>query len=45
MERNMEVKNGSKTVTIPSVVMVVGLVTLGTIITDICNVRIANHKK
>lgn len=41
----MEIKIGDKTVTIPSWVVAAGVVTMGTIVSDICNVRIANHKK
>lgn len=40
----MEVKKGDKTVSIPGWVVAAGIVTVGTIITDICKVRIANHK-
>lgn len=41
----MEVRIGDKTIIIPSWVMAAGVVTVGGIITDICKVRIANHKK
>lgn len=41
----MEIKIGDKTIKIPSWVMAAGVVTVGTIVSDICNIRIANHKK
>lgn len=41
----MEIKIGDRTIKIPSWVMAAGVVTVGTIVSDICNVRIANHKK
>ena len=40
----MEVKNGEKTWSIPGWVIATGIATVGTIIADICKVRIANHK-
>lgn len=41
----MEIKIGEKIITIPSWVVAAGVVTVGTIVSDICNVRISNHKK
>lgn len=45
----MEVKNGEKTWNVPGWVLVTtlttALVTVGGIVTDICKVRIANHKQ
>lgn len=40
----MEVKKGDKTLTIPGWVVAAGIVTVGTIVADICKVRIENHK-
>lgn len=40
----MEIKNGEKTINVPSWVVAAGIATIGTIIADICKVRIANHK-
>ena len=40
----LEVKKGDKTWSVPGVVMIAGITTLGTIVAEICKVRIANHK-
>lgn len=40
----MEVKKGDKTYSIPGWVVAAGIATVGTIVADICKVRIANHK-
>nr|WP_296955096.1 hypothetical protein [uncultured Mediterraneibacter sp.] len=39
----MEIKIGEKTVTVPPLVATVAVITVGTIVADICNVRISNH--
>lgn len=41
----MEIKNGEKTINVPGWVVAAGIATIGTIIADICKVRIANHKQ
>ena len=41
----MEVKNGEKTWSVPGWVVAAAVATVGTIVADICKVRIANHKK
>lgn len=41
----MEVKKGDKTINVPGWVLAAGIVTLGAMVTDICKVKIENHKK
>ena len=40
----MEFKRGDKTIKVPGWVIAAGIVTLGTMVGDICKVRIENHK-
>lgn len=40
----MEFKKGDKTITVPGWVIAAGIATVGTIVGDICRVRIENHK-
>lgn len=40
----MEFKRGDKTIKVPGWVIAAGIVTLGTMVSDICKVRIENHK-
>ena len=39
-----KLKIGEKTINVPGWVVAAGIATIGTIIADICKVRIANHK-
>ena len=41
----MEFKRGDKTIKVPGWVIAAGIVTLGTLVGDICRVRIENHKQ
>lgn len=41
----MEVKKGDKAFSVPGWVLATGIVTLGAIVSDICKVKIGNHKK
>ena len=43
-DTNMEVKKGDKTVTIPGWVLAAGIVTVGTIVADICKTVVARKK-
>ena len=42
--RKIDAAHGEKTINVPGWVVAAGIATIGTIIADICKVRIANHK-